>query len=194
LFRTRTRTASLVGLLLSFAPYYSRDLATWTEVSYPRNLRDGAGAVWSYAANYSGYEWRVVESRHGVSAGSIIEISRPAPFERWQAREVLRLDEAPSAVSVRSDGTAFVTLDDALVSVDANWHLQPVLTDAPWPGLYPNSSVLSQDGAMLFIGMRQYVGVVDLAARSLRLFVPSKAFLNRLPEEEERRIFKQFNR
>lgn len=129
----------------------------------------------------------------GLSGGSIIRIAREPDQLHWTARQVAKLPFAPYAVSVRSDDSMLVTLSGALVSVNANHDVVSLLEDVPWSGLYPNSSVLSSDGQKLYIGMRQFVGEFDIQSRRLRLLVPSDAFLNTLPKNEERQIYKQYS-
>jgi hypothetical protein len=127
-----------------------------------------------------------------MSEGSIIRIARPQPGAHWQAATVTKLPFAPYAVSVRRDGTMLVTLSDSLVSVGKDRKITTVLSDPPWGGLYPNSSVFTSDEHKLYIGMRQFVGEFDVATKTLRLLIPSGAFLNKLPKEDEQRIRKQY--
>jgi hypothetical protein len=100
----------------------------------------------------------------------------------------MELPFAPGAVSVKHDGTMLITLSDSLISVSPDHHLETLIAEAPWETLYPSSSVLSQDERHLYIGMRQFVGEVDLATNQLRLLIPTRQFLNKLPEDQERRI------
>lgn len=126
-----------------------------------------------------------------MSQGSIIRIARPQPNAPWQATTVLKLPFAPYAVSVCRDGTMFVTLSDSLISVAKDRKTTTLLSDPPWSGLYPNSSVFTSGEDKLYIGMRQFVGEFDVATKKLRLLIPSDAFLNKLPKEDEQRIRKQ---
>ena len=84
-----------------------------------------------------------------------------------------------------------ITLSDSLVSVSKDHKIHTILPDVLWGGLYPNSSVLSQDEQKLYIGMRQFVGEFDLLTQKLRLLIPSNRFLNQLPKDVEQRIRKQ---
>jgi len=128
-----------------------------------------------------------------MSEGSIIRITRSQSKARWQASTVTKLPFAPYAVSVRRDGTMMITLSDSLVSVrDDRKNTTTLLPDAPWGGLYPSSSVLSPDQQKLYIGMRQFVAEFDIPTKKLRLLIPSPAFLNKLPKEDEQRIRKQY--
>jgi len=124
----------------------------------------------------------------GLSLGSVIRIARPKAGARWQASTFVKLPAAPYAVSTRRDGTMLVTLSNSLVSVGPDRKMETLLGDAPWGGLYPNSSILSADEERLYIGMRQFVGEYDFTTNKLRLLIPSKAFLNKLPKDEEKRI------
>jgi hypothetical protein len=127
-----------------------------------------------------------------LSGGSIIRVARPEPKAHWQAETVTKLPFAPYAISVLRDGTMLITLSDSLVLVDATHKITTLLPDAPWGNLYPNSSALSPNQQKLYIGMRQFVGEFDIPAKKLRLLVPSDAFLNKLPKEDEQRIRKQY--
>src|SRR5262249_18517082 len=126
----------------------------------------------------------------GISKGSIIRIARPQREGHWQSALVTKLPFAPYAVSVRRDGPMLVTLSDALLSISTDYNINILLADAPWRGLYPNSSILSRNEQRLFIGMRQFVGEFDLITKKLRLVIPSATFLNALPKEDEERIRK----
>ena len=128
----------------------------------------------------------------GITDGSVIRIARDTWQLRWTATPITKLPFAPYAVAVRGDNAMLVTLSGALVSVDTNGDVATLLEDVPWRGLYPNSSALSSDGRKLYIGMRQFVGEFDTQSRTLRLLVPSDAFLNKLPKDEEQQIYKQY--
>ena len=127
-----------------------------------------------------------------ISRGSVIRISRPKAGAHWAATTVTKLPFAPYAVSLRRDGTLLITLSNSLVSVGPNHKVRTLLSDAPWGGLYPNSSVISPDSKKLYIGMRQFVGEFDLTNNKLRFLLPSNKFLNKLPKEEEQQIIKQY--
>ena len=86
--------------------------------------------------------------------------------------------------------SAYLTL--SLDSIEEAERIHTLLADVPWGGLYPNSSILLPDEQRLYIGMRQFVGEFDLTTKKLRLLVPSKEFLNKLPKEGEERIHKQY--
>lgn len=131
-------------------------------------------------------------SHLGLSRGSVIQVERPAGNARWQADAVRSLPSAPCTGVRCRDGSLLLVLSEALVRVDAGHNMTTLLQDVPWAGLYPNSAVLSSDERRLFIGMRQFVGEFDLTTHQLRLLVPAKAFLNRLPKEEELLIRKQY--
>lgn len=128
----------------------------------------------------------------GMSAGSIIRIARPEPHAHWKAAIVTALPSAPYAIAVGRDHTMFVTLSRALVSVGEDKKMTLLLADPPWGGLYPNSSVLAPDERKLYIGMRQFVAEFDIQTKQLRLLIPSAVFLNKLPQEEDRQIRKQY--
>ncbi len=123
-----------------------------------------------------------------LSRGSLIGIWRPDPVSRWQARVEAELPFAPYAVSLLKDGTFLIALSDSLIAVDTEHQIRTLLANAPWSGLYPNSSVLADDQSRLYIGMRQFVGEYDLRRGTLRLLVPSPKFLNVLPAEEIERV------
>jgi hypothetical protein len=93
----------------------------------------------------------------------------------------------------RHDGSMLIALSDSLVSVGPD-HRVTKISDVPWGGLYPSSSILLPDESRLYVGMRQFVGEVDLATNRLRLLVPSVSFLNKLPEDDERRIRAQYSK
>lgn len=122
------------------------------------------------------------------SKGSVVRIARSQSNARWQATTITELAFAPYAVSVSRDNSMLITLSDSLARVGENGTTSTLLSDPPWAGLYPNSSVLSQDEKKLYIGMREFVGEFDIPTKKLRLLIPSTQFLNKLPQEDERRI------
>jgi len=124
----------------------------------------------------------------GAQDGAVIRIVRTQPGGRWQTSLLTRLPNTPEAVSMTRDGTALITLADAVVAIDAHGQLHGVLAHARWPKFYPNSSSLSADEQRLYIGMRQYVAEFDRATRRLRFLVPHRDALHRLSREEERGI------
>lgn len=128
----------------------------------------------------------------GSSSGSIIRLGRPKTGARWQATTVQELPAAPEAISLKQDGSMVLTLSDSLVSLDRKHKITTILTNTPWGGLYPNSSILSADEKKLYIGMRQFVGEFDLETHKLRFLIPSSEFLNKLPKEDEDRIRKTY--
>lgn len=124
----------------------------------------------------------------GLADGSIIRITRGAAPGRWQVRTVVRLPTTPFAVAVPKQGPALMVLLDSIVSFDGQRKVEPLIANAPWSFLYPNSAVLSPDEQKLYIGMRQYVGEFDLKTRKLRMLLPTGAALNRLSPQDEQQI------
>lgn len=135
-----------------------------------------------------------IEGLAYVHTGSIIHIEKPPSGSGWRATTVAQLPFAPYAISITRDGTMLITLSQSLVSVGSDRKVRTLLADAPWDGLYPNSSVLSRDERKLHIGMRQFVGEFDFTSKTLRLLVPSKEFLNKLTKEEEQRVRRFYGR
>jgi hypothetical protein len=130
--------------------------------------------------------------QHFSSCGSLIRMARSLSTKRWRAITVMELPSAPGAIAIKHDGTMLITLSDSLISVAPDRHMDTLVSEAPWETLYPSSSVISLDGSRLYIGMRQFVGEVDLGTNKLRLLIPSNQFLNKLPEDDERRIRAQY--
>lgn len=123
-----------------------------------------------------------------LSYGSILRIEKPSPKAPWRVKKVLNLPKAPNAAAVRKDGTVLLVLTDRVAAFRTGTSLQTLLPDAPWWGLYPNSAALSADETKLYIGMRQFVGELDLRTNALRLLVPSLAHLNQLSKDSERSV------
>ena len=121
----------------------------------------------------------------GISEGSVIRITRPTAETRWRASVETRLPFAPYAVSLHHNNDLLITLSDSLVLVGANHKVRTLLIGNPWGGLYPNSSILTLNGQILYIGMRQFVGEFDLRTGRLRFLLPSLPFLNKLTTEEQ---------
>ena len=119
--------------------------------------------------------------------GSVIRIERPKPGARWKATTIALLPSEPSAASVLRNGTILIVLSSAVVSVGTDGGMYTLLVDAPWRGLSLNSSTLSQDERLLYIGMQQFVGEFDLITKKVRFLIPSKKFLNKPPKVKKTR-------
>jgi hypothetical protein len=87
-----------------------------------------------------------------------------------------------------------IALSDSLVSVSRDHHITTLIAETPWQDLYPSSAILTPDESRLYLGMRQFVGEVDLASNQLRLLIPSTDFLNKLPDDQEKRIREQYSK
>jgi hypothetical protein len=120
-----------------------------------------------------------------ISEGSLISISRQEGSDRWQAHSIVKLPFAPDTYCLRRDGTLLITLSNALVAVGRDRQIQTLLASTDWGDFYPKSSVLSPDEKKLYIGMRQFVGEVDLEMKQLRYLIPNENFLNKLSKKEE---------
>jgi hypothetical protein len=120
----------------------------------------------------------------GDSSGSVIRIAPAEPGGRWQASTVVKLPSDPRTVSTRRDGTMFITCRDCIVAVGRDRRVTTLLRDPWW--YRPTSTVLSPDEQKLYIGMEYFVGEFDIPAKTLRLLVPSDAFLEPFREAEKR--------
>lgn len=134
--------------------------------------------------------WAAIEGlgHLGFARGSIIRITRHKASGRWQAQPTLTLPDAPYAVAQVPYGPTLIVLGSSLVAIEDLSRSTTLLDDAPWSLLYPQSAALTADSRTLYIGMRQYVAEFDLQTRRLRMLLPPTAPLNRLPEDEERRL------
>jgi hypothetical protein len=120
----------------------------------------------------------------GESRGSLIRIFRAEPGGRWQVSTVVELPGDPCTVSSRRDGTMFITSPDSIVAVAPDRKVTTLLHDPRW--YRPTSAVLSADEQKLYLGMEYFVGEFDIAAKTLRLLVPSDTFLEPFRESEKR--------
>lgn len=120
----------------------------------------------------------------GESQGSVIRIAQPDAGGRWQASTVVELPGDPCTVSTRRDGTMFITSPNWIVAVAGDRQVTTLLRDPWW--YRPTSAVLSADEQKLYIGMQYFVGEFDIAAKTLRLLVPSEIFLDPFRVSEER--------
>ena len=78
----------------------------------------------------------------------------------------------------------FITSPDCIVSVGRDRRVTTLLQDPWWNR--PTSAVLSPDEQKLYIGMEYFVGEFDIPAKTLRLLVPSDAFLEPFRVAEKR--------
>jgi len=124
----------------------------------------------------------------GASCGSLIRVARATKTGRWQAERFVRLPFAPDTIALQRNGNMIIALTDSLVSVTPDGHITTLIADAPWWTLSPATSVILPDDSKLYLGMVQYVGEVDLTTNKLRMLVPSKEFLNKLPDDDEQRL------
>jgi hypothetical protein len=129
----------------------------------------------------------------GASCGSLIRVARTSEKGKWQAERFVRLPFAPNTIALKRDGNMIIALSDSLVSVTPNGQITTLIPDAPWWSIYPSSSVILPDDSRLYLGMRQFVGEVDLTTNKLRMLVPSKEFLNKLPDDDEQRLRTQYS-
>lgn len=120
----------------------------------------------------------------GFSGGSVIRIAPAMPGGHWQASTVAKLPLDPCTVSTRHDGTMFITSPDRIVAVGRDRSVTTLLRDPWW--YRPTSAVLSPDEQKLYIGMDYFVGEFDIPTSTLRLLVPSDAFLEPFREAEKR--------
>jgi len=160
----------------------------WFSSDGARNEKISGQHIGGFFAMSTGMHAIEGSTQPGSRSGSVIRIEREAPGKPWRTTTIARLSNVPEAVSAKSDGTALITLSDALVSIDATGKLRSVVTDAPWQTLFPNSSTLSADQRHLYIGMRQYVADVDLTTHRQRFLIPDRALLNKLSAQDERSI------
>jgi hypothetical protein len=120
----------------------------------------------------------------GQSRGSVIGIARTGRDGPWRARTAVELPAAPYAVSQRRDATLLITVSNGIVAVGRDRKVKRLITSPEMALLYPTSSALASREDKLYLGMRQFVGEVDLSKVRLRYLVPGKEFLNTLSPAE----------
>ena len=203
------------GAVLNGRPGFMRGLARFGRVDAVHLVRDGwligfnrgefgAGLYWfstdgarneKISDQHVGGFFEIAKVVHaiegstapGARGGSVLRIARDGGGV-WRTEAIARLPSTPETVAAKADGSALITLSDALVSIDPNGRLRTLVADAPWRTLFPNSSTLSADQRHLYIGMRQYVADIDLATRRLRFLVPDRSVLHKLSAADERQI------
>jgi hypothetical protein len=147
----------------------------WFSDDGGRNYKISDHQVVAFIA--SGGQVRALEGLHhsNISRGSLIRIAREGTAGRWRADTLSLLPQAPRAFSTLRDGTLLVTLTDALVALSTQDRVEVLVSPANWDYFYPNSSVVSADEGTLYVGMRWYVGEVDLRTKRVRFRVPKRA-------------------
>jgi len=176
------------GWLLGFDRGGEAAALYWFNHDGARSERIGAQHIAGFFLRANGVHAIEGSNSPGAHHGAVLRIARTQAGGRWQTSLLTRLPNTPEAVSMTRDGTALITLADAVVAIDAQGQLHGVLANAPWPKFFPNSSMLSADEQRLYIGMRQYVAEFDRTTRRLRFLVPNRDALHRLSREEERGI------
>jgi hypothetical protein len=116
--------------------------------------------------------------------GAVIRIARADPDDHWRASIVANVPDAPCTVSVRRDGTAFITTPSSIDALSRDGKLTTLLQDPWW--YRPTSSVLSPDEQKLYLGMWYFVAEFEISTKKLRLLVPSNAFLEPFRISEQR--------
>jgi hypothetical protein len=120
--------------------------------------------------------------------GSVIRLVRDSQATKWKSAGIKVLPEAPNAFVRLSNGTLLLVISGSLVSLSADNRLTTLIKKTDWEQLYPNSAVISDDESKLYVGMRQFVGEVDLRSKSLKYLIPNKTFLNKLSKEDEKQV------
>ena len=111
------------------------------------------------------------------SKGRILRLTQ-APEGRWQSEDFIDLKHAPEAYTKSADGSLTIATTNRLLRVvPATKEVEVLLDEAFWGGLYPNSMVITPDGAT-YLGMRHGVARVEKkgAARRVRWLLPNKEF------------------
>jgi phosphatidylserine/phosphatidylglycerophosphate/cardiolipin synthase-like enzyme len=176
------------GWLIGFSSDTRGEALYWFSRNGARNYRISSHHIVQFFALAKVMHALERPNQRGAASGSVIRLTRTGADGPWHAETMARLPGAPETVAVKSDGSLLVTLSNALVHVDTRGTRRNILADAPWPTLYPNSSVLSADQRRLYIGMRQFVGEIDLVTNRLRFLIPSTDLLHKLSKQEERGI------
>jgi hypothetical protein len=139
-------------------------------------------------------EIRAIEglSHLGLSRGSLITLTQNEKGSQWQVKSTFTLPSAPETVSPLREGRLLIALSDSIVSVAPDNTLIPILPESGVSHLSVSSSIVSTNESKLYLGMRQYVGELDLETKKLRLLVPSEEYIHELPRKEAYRIKKAY--
>ncbi|QIF05701.1 hypothetical protein [Roseimicrobium sp. ORNL1] len=115
----------------------------------------------------------------GYSEGSLIELVKRSG--KWTVTQFVELPNSGEAISVLPDDRFCVVTSDMLLAVSLEKHMEILLPNARWGGLYPNSVTTDGEGRNIYIGMRQFVVRYELADKEHRthLLVPAHSFLNK---------------
>ena len=175
------------GWLVGFNKGESGAALYWFALDGKRNYKISDHQVIQFLRVWDGV-YAVEGINHlGYNVGSLIRVTRPNRQSRWRASMVIRLSGRPQTVVITSGQTLIITMFDGVIEADRNLKVRALLKHAPWEGLYPTSSILI-DQRKLYVGMRQYVGELDLVTHKLRMLVPSRKFLNKLTKKREQEI------
>ena len=122
------------------------------------------------------------------SRGLLIAIRKSNGDLRWTAEIASILPSAPYAVVQRKDRSLLIVASSGIVSGDMGQGFSTLVALDELDSFIPTSAALSTDEARLYVGMRQFVGEVNLVEKKLRFLLPSQEFLYTLPTKEEERI------
>jgi hypothetical protein len=115
----------------------------------------------------------------GFSEGSLIELVKRSG--KWTATQFVELPGSGLAITVLPDDRFCIATSDMLLAISLEKHMEILLPNGQWGGLYPNSIAIDADGRNVYIGMRQFVVRYVLGDKEHRthVLVPALSFLNK---------------
>lgn len=110
-------------------------------------------------------------SHLGISRGSLLEIESAGAPVGWHYRSVKTMPSEPMAMTRLEEGTLWIALFDAVVSLDASGRLE-TLVHLPWDVRSANSITVAPDRRRAYLGGSFWVTEVDIRTGQLRYLVP----------------------
>ena len=162
-----------------------------------KNCFEGVNTIWFYPRNGAlGYKvsdddaQRLISIKNkvigiegpaysGIPEGHVIELAL-GKDGKWHSKRLKDLPYASTLLLKRDEDSFYILTDSKiLIYYLQRNHLQEIVGDLPFGGVYPNSMVKDQDGSLL-IGMRYLVVKIsnpDNDKRKVTILVPDSSFM-----------------
>jgi len=154
----------------------------WYSQDGKRNYRISSHPVEQFIRRKNGLVAVAGLAHLTINEGSVISLAREDG--KWTARPLAVLPQAGRVATPLSDGGLVVVTSTKLVRVSKEGKVRTLIEDTGYLPA-PNSVAIGPQGAV-YIGMRRCVGVYEPESKELKLFVPTKAWLDAADQQKRK--------